>query len=1493
MTRIIRRSLFFLLTFVAAACLLAQAQGGVDILLSKARSLEARGRMDLAAQNWKQILLVSPNQTEAIAGLARYAKQNGDTEEERSYLDRLRKINPKDPEIAAIEKMHVLTPQERGRLDEAGRLAMQHKPDEAMRIYNQIFGNEPPSGKWAEPYYETEAASTGGRQKAIAQLRRLCARDRNNEVYRLWLARVLVYDPKTRMEGFQLLESLHDPGAVEQARTEWRQALVWEKENPAVLASLDAYLQRYPDQELQNIQKSLREKQEHAEEEASKEHGFQALRNKDMGMAEAKFADVLRRSPNDANAIAGMAFVRLNQKRFDEAVTLFDRARTLAPKRADLREGYETAKFWSLMQQGSTALRQNQSETAIAAYQEALTLHPEDTQAKLGIAQAKVQEKKLPDAEAQFQQVLGQSPNNTDAIAGLAFIRLDEKKFDDAVSLFDKARRLVPNRTDVEQGYRNAKFWALMQQGATALAQNRTDAAIADYQQALTLKPGAPDALHGLAGATERKRNYSEAAQAYTQLTVANPADAQSWLGLIRAQIGAKNPKAAIETAQRIPPATKSQIETRTDYLSEMALAYYSTNQTAEGDRVLRQAMEAAAQSDTNDALNVRLEVASALVDQGKMDRAFEVYRQATRLHPDNAIAWQGLIGGYTRMRDFAQAKAAVRSMPQNTYEIATKNTSFLNSVAAIYSADGQCSEAEDFLNRSLSLEKAAGHEPAESTQLQLADIWMREGNYGKAREGYRQIIARNQNSTDAWRGYITALHNQQDDRDVLAEAQRIPASIRVQLEKEPSFLTLLASAYSALGQNAQTIQLLQQARTRFQAQGQMPPGELDVQLAWAMLTDRQRDPRDFLSKVKARADLTDKQRAAINEIWSTWSVRTAEEAQQNKKPERAIAILTDAERELPNDPKIYAALASVYMRQHDYQRALSVYGLWGMTGAEAGDYRAAAGTALAAHKSDLADHFLEQGLQHYPNDPDLLQMMAKQAVAHGQYKEAQGYLKSALRATRNPDVNKQSFRGGEQDSSKRGTGPTPGGGADPRISTPTSSTDMPACRQTISYRMPEDFHVQLVSANLDDQENASPNGANQSNGNQSNPSQANPNQSNTDQNNANQDSVNPQANAEKQQQIQDQIDVVQNRNTPFGDVGSAATGRAGDAGIDRLIIEDGTVGGSVSAGNMVRFGVEAHGVYLFSGTPNGQSKFQFGTLPRGATFGQQTTAGVAGEVQISTATFGLDFGVSPQGFPVENLTGGIRFRPLGGPFTFLAVRDSVKDSLLSYAGVRDPGTGIIWGGVVSNTGTLQLDHKGTRAGQYASASGSYITGKNVPNNWEVSGNAGLYFVVAKGLSLGINLTGMHYQKNLSFFSLGQGGYFSPQEYGLASIPISWFSRHKRFEYEIRASLGAQYFSQERSPFFPTRINAVLPAQGFFASNHSAGPNYNFLARLGYRVAPHVYFDIFGTANNARNYATQTVGFSLKFLVHRLPTNTDLHVNSIPDWKGNQPFGIE
>src|ERR1700739_792415 len=99
-SKIIRLYLLFLLALFGAATAPSQAQGGIDILLAKARSLEMRGRMDLAAQNWQKVLLVNPNQTEALAGLARAAKENGQADEERTYLDRLRKINPQDPQIA-------------------------------------------------------------------------------------------------------------------------------------------------------------------------------------------------------------------------------------------------------------------------------------------------------------------------------------------------------------------------------------------------------------------------------------------------------------------------------------------------------------------------------------------------------------------------------------------------------------------------------------------------------------------------------------------------------------------------------------------------------------------------------------------------------------------------------------------------------------------------------------------------------------------------------------------------------------------------------------------------------------------------------------------------------------------------------------------------------------------------------------------------------------------------------------------------------------------------------------------------------------------------------------------------------------------------------------------------------------------------------------------------------------------------------------------------
>ncbi|HEV2322898.1 MAG TPA: cellulose synthase subunit BcsC-related outer membrane protein [Terracidiphilus sp.] len=1478
-----------LVLFLGAASALPQSQGGVDILLSNARSLEARGRIDLAAQNWHKVLLVNPNQAEALAGLARSAKENGRGDEERSYLDRLRKLNPHDPQIAAVEKLRVFTPEERSRLDEAGRLAMQHKPDQAMAIYREVLGEQqPPLGKWAQPFYETEAASSGGREKAISQLRQLCAENPRQEVYRLWLASLLTWDPKTRLEGFRLLESIHDPAFAEQARAPWRQALLWEKNNPEALDPLQAYLQRYHDPDLQPMADALAAKQQQHLADAEKAQGFNALRGQHLEVAAARFSEVLRQSPNDANATIGLGYVRLDQKRFSEALSLFDRARTLAPDRQDARDGYDSAKFWMTIDRAAAYLESKQSVAAALGYQDALTLRPSDIGALLGLANAFVQERQFAQAEARFQQVLTLAPNNGDAMAGLGFVRLNEGKFDDAQRLFAEARRLNPARADIGQGYRKAEFWGTMNKGALALNQNRPKDAVAAYQQAVLLNPSDKDALHGLANACVRAEDYPEAVKTYEKLIAAYPNDDSNWLGLIQAQVSENAPQAAIASAQRIPPAVKLRMETRSDFLSEMALVYYKANQAAAADQALSRALQVARTADTEDALSLRLQMAGAFMDRGQTLRAIEIYRNATQFHPNNANGWIGLVGAYTRMRNFPQAVAAVRSMPQRTYDKAAKNTGFLNSAALLYATEGRCAEAQYLLQRSLSLDQTAGHLPSESTQMQLADIWTREHNYTKAQDLYFDIVARDRNSADAWRGYLAVLHQEHADRTLAAELARIPSAARAQLETDASFLILEASAYSSAGRMQDALPLLMQARSRYTAQHKVAPIDLELQTAWTMLAVSPDEPAlgDLLTNARSRKEAISQQREAIEEIWSIWSVQRAEKA-FDTKPQLAISILTDAARQYPSDRNIHAALATLYLKRHDNDGALDVFRTWGMANAQAGDYRLAAGAALSSHKSELAEQFVHRGLSRFPNDPELMHMAARQDIARGDYAQGEQELRSALVALHTQNASWSETKTMQmpklKDSAADATGVQTELNSD---SVPSQSA--PACRAEPAGNVVSDGRIRPISLTFIVHR--------RSFNAQTAPGQTEPSQTAPIQNPATQD---PAQKQKEEQQMQDEVEVVQNRNTPLITAGGLGTGRIGDPGIDELVVGDTLLGTAYTVSNQVRLAIDAHGVYAYSGTPDGTSKLKFGTLPAHASFAQQDQIGYWGLAELSTNTFGIAAGTSPQGFPVHNLIGGIRYRPLGGWLTFEGIRDTVRDSLLSYAGARDPGTGIRWGGVVSNTGSVRFDSAPSngsvykRFGEYGSGSYSLLQGRHVPDNWSIAANAGFYWQVVQGLTVGVNANAMHYDRNLKYFSFGQGGYFSPQQYYLGSVPISWYSRHPRFEYAIKFSGGLQYLHENATPYYPVRPGSAIVTPGTYASDNSATPNYDAEVRLGYRVTPHLYFDTFATANNARDYFSQSLGFNLRFMINPIPTRTDLRVNSIPDWTGKQPFSIQ
>ncbi|MGB7267698.1 MAG: tetratricopeptide repeat protein, partial [Terracidiphilus sp.] len=218
------------------------AEAARAILAEKAHALEARGRPDMAIQLWQQVLLSAPEDTEALAALARDYKLTGAANQANATLDRLRKVSPNSPEIARIEALASTSTQSE-QLRQAGQLTRQGRNEDAMRIYRQLYGDQPPNGDIALAYYQTLYGTASGKQAAIAGMRALVDRNPGDPRYVIQLGVMLTYDERTRAEGIRILEA-HPADAAAQAAL--RQALIWNSANPASAAGLREYLKTHP-----------------------------------------------------------------------------------------------------------------------------------------------------------------------------------------------------------------------------------------------------------------------------------------------------------------------------------------------------------------------------------------------------------------------------------------------------------------------------------------------------------------------------------------------------------------------------------------------------------------------------------------------------------------------------------------------------------------------------------------------------------------------------------------------------------------------------------------------------------------------------------------------------------------------------------------------------------------------------------------------------------------------------------------------------------------------------------------------------------------------------------------------------------------------------------------------------------------------------------------------------------------------------------------------
>jgi Flp pilus assembly protein TadD len=304
--------------------------------------------------------------------------------------------------------------------------------------------------------------------------------------------------------------------------------------------------------------------------------------------------------------------------------------------------------------------------------------------------------------------------------------------------------------------------------------------------------------------------------------------------------------------------------------------------------------------------------------------------------------------------------------------------------------------------------------------------------------------------------------------------------------------------------------------------------------------------------------------------------------------------------------------------------------------------------------------------------------------------------------------------------------------------------------------------------------------------------------------------------------------------------------------------------------------------------------------VPNGCPGTSLSTSGPSLAVGWKNDQWALDLGHSPQGFEVGNWLGGIAYssdwRSIG--WTLTASRRLMSNSVVSYAGAVDPVSGTRWGGVTSNGVTLSLSHdEGGVDGVWASLGSHWLRGKNVVDNQRLSAMTGYYYRLVdradERMRTGLTLMYWGYDKDLSEYTLGQGGYYSPQRYYSIGIPFSYAWRNANWSAQLDSSVGWSVSKTDGSDLYPLdgpagKLFSQAAADGLEIDpdtsltkdgSRSSGASIRLQGLVERRLTNHLVVGSGITLQHSEGYAPSRAMLYLRY--------------TFDEWQGNLPMPIE
>lgn len=714
-----------LLCFAAAPARTQNAavERTIQQLSNNARSLEKRSRPDLALQVWQQVLFSDPQNAEAMAGVARDYKLMGKQTEAAAALDRLRAAHPNDPNIAKIQAMSGGGPTDQSdELRRAGNLARAGNNAEAMRVYRQLYDDHPPEGDVALAYYQTLYGTPGGKQEAIDGLRGLMKRNPGDARYAIALGRILTYDTKTRPEGIRLLRAhSNGPGASDALR----QALVWESANPSSAADLRAWLKAHPgDAELAAALKTneaqLAKMNSGIARTPEERAAFAALNAKRLDEAQRRFQAILDRDPKNPRAAAGMGFLRMQQNNFAAAISYLMQAEQNGFRDRSVTTALENARFYSVMNDATLALKNGQADIAIQQYRAALAMRPNNPDAMNGLAGALTNERQYAQAVEVYASLLKLQPQSVDAWRGLFLAYAQSGQNDQALALVAQCPDSVTTALNRDPNY-------LRTLAAIYNAHGRT----ADAQRVLAQALALPFPANGAGLKTDTRMQYaailmaanrfSQAAEMYTRILDEDGTDLNAWMGLVSAEHQMNQDQTAISDVEKMPPTVYESAMNNVDFLTMLGAIYQQANRYDIAQQLMERAAKLEEISGTQPSVAIELQLASIYLQRNNTTQAYGIYRQVLQAHPDSLDAWKGLIAALQATNHTNEAVQQIAYIPPAVLTRLEADPQFEQTEASLYAAAGEYAHAAQEMNRATAYYARLGQPMPSSPAIQQA----------------------------------------------------------------------------------------------------------------------------------------------------------------------------------------------------------------------------------------------------------------------------------------------------------------------------------------------------------------------------------------------------------------------------------------------------------------------------------------------------------------------------------------------------------------------------------------------------------------------------------------------------------------------------------------------------------------------------------------------------------------------------------------------------